>query len=47
MRELTLEEVGQVNGGNPLLVIATAIGVADMFYDAYKGFSAGFASTAN
>jgi len=47
IRELGDEEIKLVAGGHPLMVVLTAYAVADIGYDAYKGFRDGFRSMAN
>ncbi|HEY9253590.1 MAG TPA: class IIb bacteriocin, lactobin A/cerein 7B family [Stenotrophomonas sp.] len=43
MRELTLEEIAQVSGGNVLWAME-AIGVIDFAMDFVKGFKEGYAT---
>jgi hypothetical protein len=47
IRELAAHEVEGVSGGNPLTVVLTVYGVADLAYDAFKGFRDGFSARAN
>ncbi|HVJ36482.1 MAG TPA: hypothetical protein VM687_01620 [Stenotrophomonas sp.] len=45
--ELTPDEIAAVSGGNPFMVALTVYAVADIAYDAYKGFRDGFSDRAN
>lgn len=47
LRELTEHEIRAVSGGNPLMLGLAIYGMADIVYDAFKGFRDGFTNRAN